>query len=172
MNAQSPLGRELSAHEELKVRLRAQFPDADDQTLLDTLEGETNLVEAINRIAESALEDEALAKTAKERAAEIQARSKRFTARAESKWGLVQWAMEQSGRRKIEAGEFTLSIGAKPKTVIVLNESDIPRGFMRTPEPQPPKPDLKAILEALKDGQSIEGCTLSNGGTTLTVRTK
>lgn len=172
MNAQSPLGRELSAHEELKVRLKAQFPDADDQTLLDTLEGETSLVEAISRIAESALDDEALCKTAKERAAEIQARAKRFTARAESKWNLVQWAMEQSGRRKIEAGEFTLSIGAKPKTLILLDASAIPAQFMRTPEPPAPEPDKKAILDALKDGMPVEGCTLSNGGTTLTVRTK
>jgi hypothetical protein len=172
MNAQSPLGRELSAHEELKVRLKEQFPEADDQTLLDTLEGETSLVEVINRIAESAMDDETLAKAAKERAAEIVARSKRFSARAESKWNLVQWAMEKSERKKIEAASFTLSLGAKPKTVIVISAPDIPKGYMRTPEPLPPKPDLKAILEALKDGKSIEGCTLSNGGTTLTVRTK
>jgi hypothetical protein len=161
-----------SKHEELKVRLKELFPDADDQTLLDTLEGETNLVEAINRIAESALDDETLAKAAKERAAEIVARGKRFSARAESKWAVVQWAMERSERRKIEAATFTLSIGAKAKTLIVISPESIPAEYMRTPPAPPPEPDKKAILDALKDGKSVDGCTLSNGGTTLTVRTK
>ena len=80
--------------------------------------------------------------------------------------------MERSGRNKIEAPAFTVSLKAVPQSVIVTAQEQIPDAFMVQPEPPPKRPDKKAILEALKNGTAIAGCTLSNGGQTIAVRKK
>ena len=44
---------ELNNHEYLKKRLEADFPDIDDETLSDTLEGLTNLNEQLAAVLRS-----------------------------------------------------------------------------------------------------------------------
>src|SRR6187431_3378381 len=54
------LSIETSKFLRLKQRLMADYPRADEETLLDTLEGITNLHEMIAAVIRSALVDEAL----------------------------------------------------------------------------------------------------------------
>jgi hypothetical protein len=54
------LSFESSRYQSLKQRLLADFPTADEETLLDTLEGITDLHEMIAAVIRSALVDEAL----------------------------------------------------------------------------------------------------------------
>ena len=51
---------ELTRFAELRRRLIEADPQIDETTLLDTLEGATNLHEAIGEVIRAALEDEAL----------------------------------------------------------------------------------------------------------------
>ncbi len=51
---------ELHQHLYLKERLAAEFPDLDDETLADTLDGETRLNEALAAVLRSREEDLAL----------------------------------------------------------------------------------------------------------------
>ena len=51
---------EASKYLQLKRNLIAQYPEADEDTLLDTLEGITDLHEMIAAVIRSALVDEAL----------------------------------------------------------------------------------------------------------------
>lgn len=54
--------------------------------------------------------------------------------------------------------------------VRITDEAAIPREFFRTP---PPAPDKVALGKALREGQSIPGAVLSNGGApTLNFRSK
>lgn len=46
----SPLLAELSLHEYVRAQLAAQFPEADEETLADTLEGLTDLREMLARV--------------------------------------------------------------------------------------------------------------------------
>ncbi len=172
MNDTYALAQELTLHEQMKVDFKALWPEADDETLLDTLEGETDLVELIVAVLESAENDKAMAAHIGERIKELNERSARFEKRAETKRKVVQMAMERSGRSKIEAPAFTVSLKALPQSLIVLAAEKIPDAYMAQPEPPPKRPDRRAILEALKAGTAVEGCTLSNGGQSLAVRKK
>lgn len=53
----SPLMAELTLHEYVGAQLVAQFPDADEETLADTLEGLTDLREMLARVIRSFLDD-------------------------------------------------------------------------------------------------------------------
>lgn len=55
------LAGEFSRYAELRRRLIEAAPEIDEKTLLDTLEGATNLHEALGEVVRSALDDEALA---------------------------------------------------------------------------------------------------------------
>ncbi len=52
--------RELCHHRYLRERLEEEFPDADEETLHDTLEGMTNLTEMLAEVVRSCLEDQSL----------------------------------------------------------------------------------------------------------------
>ncbi len=43
----SPLMKSLSHHRYLRERLEAAFPDADEETLMETLEGMTSLTDSL-----------------------------------------------------------------------------------------------------------------------------
>lgn len=166
------LSQEVSIHEQMKVELRALYPDADEATILDTLEGETDVVELIVKVLESAIDDQTMTAVCGLRINDLKARIERLEHRAEQKRKIAQMAMERTGRKKIEAAEMTVSLRAVPQAVIITAPEQIPDAFMVQPEPPPKRPDKRAILDALKRGQRVEGCTLSNGGMTLSMRTK
>jgi hypothetical protein len=56
----SVLSVEASKYLQLKERITADYPSADEETMLDTLEGITELHEMIAAVIRSALVDEAL----------------------------------------------------------------------------------------------------------------
>jgi uncharacterized protein YutE (UPF0331/DUF86 family) len=55
-----PVRSEIQRYTRIREWLLQHFPDVDDQTIRDTLEGETNLHEMIAAVIRSALADEAL----------------------------------------------------------------------------------------------------------------
>ncbi len=57
---QPNLIHELSHHQYLRDKLEAEFPDADEETLRDTLEGMTNLTDMLGAVLRSQLDDLAL----------------------------------------------------------------------------------------------------------------
>ncbi len=56
-----PIRHELTHHRYLRERLEAAFPDADDETLMDTLEGMTSLTDSLAELLRSSQEDQSLA---------------------------------------------------------------------------------------------------------------
>ena len=61
------LGMSLSHHAYLLERLRTEFPEADEETLMDTVEGLSDLDEVIAEIVRSRLEDLAMAEALRRR---------------------------------------------------------------------------------------------------------
>jgi hypothetical protein len=164
-----PLLHELAHHQYLRERLEAEFPDADEETLRDTLEGMTNLTEMIGAVLRSQLDDQALVLALRARMADMQQRLSRLETRAEKKRELLTSVMERADLKKITEPDFTLSLRLTNPLLIVFDEHEIPEDFWK---PQPPKLDRQGMIAALKAGRDVPGATLGNAAMTISVRTK
>ena len=154
---------------QLKERLFAQYPQADDETLRDTLDGITNLHEMIATIIRSALVDEALQVGLRTRIEDMRQRLARLDERGAKKRQLALEAMCEVGLKKLEQPDFTASTRAGVPSLIIMSEVLVPETYW---VPQPPKLDRQALLADLKRGAEIPGTQLSNPQPTLAVRTK
>jgi hypothetical protein len=161
------LDAELIRFAELRRRLLELYPEVDDQTLADTLEGATNLREALSAIIRSALEDECLAKALKERIDAMKQRLSRFEDRADTKRRMVLQAMEETDIRKIMEPDFTASSRLAPPSVEILDECAVPMEFL---VPQPHKLDKRALLAALNAGVEVSGAVIAPPRVSLSIR--
>ena len=67
-------------------------------------------------------------------------------------------SLQAVGLPKVKGKLFTASLAKNPASVAITNEKALPVEYLI---PQPSKPDKTAIKEALKNGTSIPGATLS-----------
>jgi hypothetical protein len=163
------LQHSLAEHEYLRRRLKAEFPDADEDTLRDTLEGLSSLPEMLACALRSYLDDIALTAALGIRINDMQERISRFEQRAEKKRALITSVMERADLKKLAEPDFTVSIRATPPSLMVNDETEIPRDFWKL---QPPKLDRQGLTAALRRGQSVPGAVLGNGQATISVRTR
>ncbi|HSR49600.1 MAG TPA: hypothetical protein VLV83_02160 [Acidobacteriota bacterium] len=132
--ATHPIHNQLILHNHFRERLRAEFPDADDETLADTLEGLTDLNEQLGAVIRSALEDEALHGALKTRLSEMRARAARLAHRAEKKRALVGETMAQAALKRITLPDLTVSL--RPRPLAGDGRLRHPRGLLEAPGPQ------------------------------------
>ena len=164
------LFNQLQEHAYLRELLLAEYREAmDEETLRDTLEGISSLPEALAAVVRSYLDDLMVAAALGMRIGDMQTRLSRIEARVEKKRATITQVMEKGDIRKLEQPDFTASLRAVPPGLVVADESLIPQDYWK---PQPAKLDRRGLLTALKDGASVPGVSLGNGGTTLSVRTK
>ena len=164
-----PLEHARTHFAELRRRLLELHPDLDEQTLADTLEGATDFKEALAALIRSALEDECLAKALKDRLETMKARLSRIEARASSKRQLAVENMEAADLRKLQEPDFTASVRTGPPAVAIVDEDQLPIDYL---VPQPPKPDRRAILEALSHGAYVPGALLAPPKLSLSIRSQ
>ncbi len=164
---QHQLAHELSHYEYLRERLAAQFPEADEETLLDTLEGMTELHEMIAAVIRSRLNDLTLVAALKSRISDMQERLSRIEHRAETM--KVVMVMDRAGINKISEADFTLSLRPISPPLEITNEGLIPEEFWK---PQAPRLDKRELINVLKEGNSVPGAVLGNGGLTISVRSR
>jgi Siphovirus Gp157 len=160
---------EASKYLQLRQSLIARYPEADEETLQDTLEGITDLHEMIAAVIRSALVDEALHSGLRSRVDDMKQRLSRLELRASKKRELALQAMTEAGLSKLEQPDFTASAKAGSPALVVIAEDQIPGAYWR---PQPPKLDRQSILVELKRGIEIPGAEMSNPKPVLSVRTK
>jgi hypothetical protein len=160
------LQREAEAAQTLLDTIR-DVAAGDDDLILDMIEGETSLFEAIDIAVMSRWEDLAHAKALGDLIGNLQARKRRLEDRAEVKRLSIQTAMEMADIRKLERPTCTISLKAVAPAVNVADEASIPSDYWK---PQPPKLDKRMLLADLKDGVEIPGATLTNGGETIQIR--
>jgi Siphovirus Gp157 len=163
------INAQLQLHSRLRQRLLDEYPNLDDETIRDTLEGITNLHELISELIRSALTDEALEVGLRTRIEEMRARLGRLAERGQKKRQLALEAMNEAGLKKLEQPDFTVSarLGAPP--LVVTSEQCIPEKYWIPP---PPKLNRQTLTSDLRRGDEIPGACLGNAPLILAVRTK
>jgi hypothetical protein len=127
----------VATHLALRDQLKAEYAlDDDDQTLIDTLDGISDLKELIAYAARQARYEEAQAEACKALIAEMQARKKRREEKAEKLRAAIIVAMEAAGERKIDAPDLTISVRAGKPKLVINGEADIgsPERYVRVKE--------------------------------------
>lgn len=165
----APIASALSLHCEYRKRIKDEFPDLDEVTLADTLEGLTDLNEMLAAVVRSALDDEAIVAGLSTRLADMKARLERIEHRAKRKREIVREAMLAADLAKLSEPDFTASLKQSAPTLDIVAEDQIPPAYWK---PQPSKLDKQGILAALKAGTSIAGARLAATGIQLSVRSK
>lgn len=134
----------------------------DDDTIADTLEAETDIVEKIQSYAYVIKEIEAMSVAAKAEAKRMADRSAMLERRAKRVKNTLKEGMQHAGINKREYPEFTVRVQNNPQSVDVYNESEIPGLFFVVPEVAP-RLDRKALLEALLEGIKVSGAQIKQG---------
>ncbi len=163
------LSRDLTHHRVLRERLEAAFPDADEETLMDTLEGMTSLTDSLAELLRSSQEDQSLASALRGRMSDMQERCGRFEERARKKRELVCTVMEEAELKKLTEPDFTVSLRPARAPLMIIDEDAIPGDYWK---PQPAKLDRMGLISALSNGRDIAGAVLGNPPLTISVRTK
>ncbi len=164
-----PIHHELTYHRYLRERLEAAFPDADEETLMDTLEGMTSLTDSLAELLRSSQEDQSLASALRSRMSDMQERCGRFEDRARKKRELVCTVMEEAELKKLTEPDFTVSLRPARAPLMIVDEAAIPGDYWK---PQPAKLDRMGLISALSNGRDIAGAVLGNPPMTISVRTK
>lgn len=130
--------------------------DPDIKLLLDTIEGETEALELLDRFVERLIADKALIRRARSRASRLAKRDEMLRA-------VVLAMLEKFGTRRVERPLYAASVSNRTHA-IVTDESELPDAFLRR------APDKLAIAKALRRGQDVAGATLSNPQPSLVIQ--
>jgi hypothetical protein len=164
--------RQTEAAKSLLSSLRDQGVDDDVELVADTIEGETNLVEAIEAALALIDECDVLITGLKAKESEFEARRKMIERRAERVRALIEQAMLATDQTSLKLPTATLSLTKRAPGLIVVNEADIPSQFWIEQERPAPKLDKKSLTAALREKSDVPGATLDNGSVSLSVRRK
>jgi hypothetical protein len=160
--AAEDVAREINA-------LLAEFPQlADDEELFrDTLEGNTRFNEIMDRLLQEMRDNETLAEATAQRIGKLRERQTRLTHRVQFFRGLMHRLLTLTGLKSVALAEAKVSVINSPDKVIITDEAAIPDQYQVIKK----EPNKTAIKNAIKNGQFVPGATLSNGGTSIAIRT-
>lgn len=139
----------------------------DEYAIQDAIEGETNFKEVASEAVERIATLNGFSKSIDDQITNLIKRRDRFENQAALIKTALSAAMTTAEIDRLELPNATLSVKALPAKAIIIDEALIPSKFWK---PSDPKLDRKAVLDALKSGDSVSGAALSNGGTTLQIR--
>lgn len=153
----------------LARHLLSAMGDPDDpETVNAVIEGETNLKEAIARVARQIGEDEARRVGLADYIAKLKERSERYASRIVRMKLALQQALETAGVKKIETDVATVSLTPRKPRVRIFDELIVPAEYRR--EVITEAVDKDAAITAVENGEEVPGVGWDNGGAVLTIR--
>lgn len=138
----------------------------DEELKVDMLQGSTDFYELVEKIHRNIMENTALLQGLHDLVDGLNKRKNVLGNRIDFQRALIKRLMEVSEQRSIDLPAAKISLGKSPAKVIITDEAAIPEEFVRVKR----EPNKTAIKEALVEGKDVPGATLSNGGTSLTIR--
>lgn len=139
----------------------------DEAAYLDTLDGETDVLAALDALIEGEQADRAMADGIKARADALRDRASRFDARADAARRGMQAIMAAAALRKVVRPLATLSVQPGRVSVQITDPDEVPTQLRK-----PGAPDKTAIRAQIEAGGTVPGAVLLAGDETLTMRIK
>ena len=140
------------------AQLMEMAEEMESDALVDTLEALQDAIEdKAENIAKFIKNLEADAKIIKEEEQRLAERRRAIETKVDKLKTYLQEQLEIAGLQKVKRPTITVAIQNNPPSVEIADEKLIPSEFMI---PQPAKVDKRAILERLKNGEEIPGCSL------------
>lgn len=158
--------REQTTHARAMLENMKDILGDDAELIQNAVAGETDLPEALGAALGRVIELNAMLLGLELTAERIKERANRLEVQRDTVKLAIQAAMEAGQMKRFEHPLGTISVKATPPKVIVSDEAAIPSHYWK---PSDPKLDKQAIAKALKDGKTVLGATLSNGGTTVQI---
>ena len=157
------------------ARARLLNDDADlghDEAALTALLGEEagDVRDILSRLLAAAQHAAAMAEAAEAMLVNLKGRQDRYRRRNDAFRSAIFAIMDATGERKAEFPHGTISLSAGRVAAIITDEDALPDRFVTVKVVR--QLDRAAILTALKDGEVVDGATLTNSLPTLTVRNK
>jgi hypothetical protein len=182
------LARQADAAAQLVEYLRDAHED-DDDLINDSIEGETDFLETVDRALEQIAEAEMMVKAIKEREATLAQRRKRFEDKSAFLRNCIEMAMATAnGDRDLPftllTPGATVTLRAGKAKVIIEDEAKLPAQFWRKPDPVIDRKALNEYIASLSDPNPVvddetgdpprmpDGVSLSDAGFSLSVRRK
>lgn len=161
--------RALQIQAEAARDLLRNIPAEGDEALAhDMVEGETALLEAIERAISEIRECEITEAGCAAEIVTLTARKDRASGRKGTIRAAIEQAMLTAGIDTIRTATKTLSISHRAGKAVIVTEAEIPSEFWK---PQPPRLDKDALNKALEE-RDVPGAHRSNGTVTLTIRSR
>jgi len=142
----------------------------DEGAYADTLDGETSVMDLIDREIAAMQADEALAGAILAQISAMTARRNRLALRAEAHRKNIGLILRHADLRKAERPLATVSLRPGTVSVRIVDEAEIPSQLMR--EKVTRAPDKAAIKAQIEAGVDVPGATLDPGEETISVRVK
>lgn len=142
--------------------------DFDDETFLDTLDGETDAAEIADRLIAATLDAEAMADAMRGQEAELKARRQRYDARGEAYRRQMMLLLNAIGEKKVERPRATISRRAGVASVQITDEAAIPSQLCKVIS----APDKAAIKTQLMAGETVPGAQIVAGDDSISLRVK
>lgn len=140
----------------------------DQDTFLDTLDGETDAMEIMGKLVEERTEAAAHEIAMRDLAATYSARAKRLSARQDAISLAIGQLMDAMGETKIKHPIATISRTKARWSANITDADQIPSQLMNVTT----KPDMAAIKKQMDQGESVPGCQFKMGQPSITVRIK
>ena len=145
------LRKETEAVRLLLDGMRALFSGDDTSLVLDTIEGETDLLEAIDAFIAEIDETDVLVTGLREKETQFATRRRSMEERVKRLRSLIEQAMAISEQHSLRRPAATLSLRRIPPDVVVMAEAEVPSEFFIPQPPPPPKLDKAGLRLALQE---------------------
>jgi hypothetical protein len=160
----------VRAHRLLAEQVRSAFPEADEETVADSVDAATELDQAIVAVVRAAIERELLAAALGERIKEMVERKRRLEAGAEAMRRAVRNAMVEVNWRRLPAPvpDLTITVANGTPRLVIVDERRLPDDLVDIEVVR--KPRRAEIKAALQGGADLGGAAhLSNAEAHLTI---
>lgn len=142
----------------------------DEDVYLDTLDGETDAIDLLDREIAAEQADRATVEAITAHITALKARADRISMRADAHRKAQKLILQATGLRKIERPLATLSLRPGSVSVRIIDEASIPSQLCTVKTVT--SPDKAAIRKQIEAGEYVPGAELVRGEDTLSVRIK